>query len=823
MHGAKLKSSPRKVSPPGPTFMSDDQLGSYLRDLRTSRPPRPNGSRPLPSKDSGPAPVSANDVPARPASSFSTRPSDNGHSRMNSRDIIPRSSSALSHRRTTSELSSNTSSSNGTPAIPESEVFNGPRNVSQSGSSLSSTNAASVPYIERGQRWMERQEVRSLRTALEEMDVQEDENRLFEAAQNEATELVLEHQTRGFTPKDAHSAYRNPDLHNVSRLRQHLEKGGHARTSSLGARGDAVSGLPKCGSRRSASGSSSGSNSGSDTLPAYGINSTSGTKSAVPEDASSLDVSKNGTLRRKRRVNFALPDGEVENKGESQVTERGRRSISGGSSKGVFRNPEDSIYEEPEEANTNEEPRTSRSTEPVSALTAKPHNSVLRGARPLPNRWGTVPTGGKPDRFDIYKNPPSQTRNPLYTTNSYTPREETPETENEQDPPTKNGIEIRDDDIRAATSMRLRDRSTKLPMPSAVSDKPGRPIVSFDPNWKEPETEQSVNPPNIETRQGSSRQSTPRRPMGSSTTPPPAPIPELNVSGPAVPSISIEGEGPTPPEIRISPLGPTISEMEHANQNKQGRELPMPGQKQSSRLPNPVNSGIERYQSLSKAGVPTATCVVCDLSISGRIVTASSYRLHPECFNCFHCRTPLECVAFYPEPDEKRQERLSEVESHHDIGHDVPRFYCHLDFHELFSPRCKSCKTPIEGEVIVACGSTWHAGHFFCAECGDPFTPATPFVEKEGFAWCIRCHSRRTASKCKACKKPVLEDVVVSALGGQWHEECFRCHECQGSFGPDGRFFVRQGKPKVNSRGRQIGGPIELPVCEPCESQRLKA
>jgi len=50
---------------------------------------------------------------------------------------------------------------------------------------------------------------------------------------------------------------------------------------------------------------------------------------------------------------------------------------------------------------------------------------------------------------------------------------------------------------------------------------------------------------------------------------------------------------------------------------------------------------------------------------------------------------------------------------------DAKRFYCHLDYHEKFSPRCKSCKTPIEGEVIVALGAEWHVGHFFCAECGD--------------------------------------------------------------------------------------------------------
>ena len=90
-------------------------------------------------------------------------------------------------------------------------------------------------------------------------------------------------------------------------------------------------------------------------------------------------------------------------------------------------------------------------------------------------------------------------------------------------------------------------------------------------------------------------------------------------------------------------------------------------------------------------------------------------------------------MAFYPEPEAKRSERLDRI-AKRARGIDIPdvigqgiaedgddnlRFYCHLDFHELFSPRCRNCKTPIEGEIVVACGGEWHVGHFFCAECGD--------------------------------------------------------------------------------------------------------
>lgn len=184
----------------------------------------------------------------------------------------------------------------------------------------------------------------------------------------------------------------------------------------------------------------------------------------------------------------------------------------------------------------------------------------------------------------------------------------------------------------------------------------------------------------------------------------------------------------------------------------------------------------------------SALCAQCALPISGRIVTAAGTRFHPECFSCYHCREALECVAFYPEPTAKREERLERMQRRAE-GEDVAppegvpfeednddalRFYCHLDYHEFFSPRCKSCKTPIEGEIIVACGAEWHVGHFFCAECGDPFSPSVPFVEKDGYAWCVNCHTNRSSTRCKKCRKPVT-DMVLKALGADWHDECFRC------------------------------------------------
>jgi hypothetical protein len=61
-------------------------------------------------------------------------------------------------------------------------------------------------------------------------------------------------------------------------------------------------------------------------------------------------------------------------------------------------------------------------------------------------------------------------------------------------------------------------------------------------------------------------------------------------------------------------------------------------------------------------------------------------------------------------------------------------------------------------------------------DCGfwQPFDSTTPFVEKDGYAWCVGCHTNRYSTKCKKCRKPVT-DTVVKALGAEWHAQCFCC------------------------------------------------
>jgi len=113
---------------------------------------------------------------------------------------------------------------------------------------------------------------------------------------------------------------------------------------------------------------------------------------------------------------------------------------------------------------------------------------------------------------------------------------------------------------------------------------------------------------------------------------------------------------------------------------------------------------------------------------------------------------------------------------------------------------------------MVALGENWHYGHFFCAECGDPFEKGMTHIEKDGYAWCLNCQTKRTerqAPKCKKCKKAVIGQYV-QALGGEWHESCFRCATCKNGF-EDGAFYPKE-----------VGNKT-IVLCIQCIERELKA
>ncbi|KAI7820313.1 hypothetical protein BC939DRAFT_399597 [Gamsiella multidivaricata] len=184
------------------------------------------------------------------------------------------------------------------------------------------------------------------------------------------------------------------------------------------------------------------------------------------------------------------------------------------------------------------------------------------------------------------------------------------------------------------------------------------------------------------------------------------------------------------------------------------------------------SSGSNKSGSGARAKNQTAfTCASCDEPISGMMITAMGKRWHSDHFVCCVCDQNLEHVQFFQRDG-------------------LP--YCHLDYHEKFSPKCGHCNSAIENECLTALGKSWHPGHFFCRECGDPFDE-DGYMVHDDYPYCEKDYLRLFAPKCSGCQGPIQGDFI-SALKGKWHRDCFGCTVCHIGF--DGMsYYVESGKP----------------------------
>ncbi|KAF4428185.1 hypothetical protein CGGC5_v001224 [Colletotrichum fructicola Nara gc5] len=455
MHRRRSAERTRKVTPPSPTYMNNEQFAAYLANLRTNRVARPGGARPQPPSSTARSKRPSHDQPntSEPLSrSGSPAVSIPSSVDISARHSPPPANASFSSRYSVSSISGRDyyPPRSATPLKP-SEVV------------------PTDTYMERGQRWMEKEEAVSLRQAMDDMRIkddngdgacvsnvqgdatstQDDDTRIYNAALDEASELVWQHRN-GVAPPDPNAPYR---------YKPHLRKNSyaHARTASVGKYGNEIgpSGLARDTTR-----SFSGSSTDSDGRPSLSLSRDSFGREGKSPERPSLDCEISG------------PSGAMySNSGVASVSRRRssmKRNISGEVEKPFSG---DQIWEEPEVNNRRGAPKPKSEAVPDLPLVDKPKNpqsQVRFAAGPPADRVAPW----KPRcKVEIHRNPPSQSRNPQYTTNTSFPKPAADGTV-----PKKNGMEIRSDDIRGATSMKLKDRSAKLPTPTAVSDRPGRPI-----------------------------------------------------------------------------------------------------------------------------------------------------------------------------------------------------------------------------------------------------------------------------------------------------------------------------------------------------------
>ena len=300
---------------------------------------------------------------------------------------------------------------------------------------------------------MEKEEASSLRDAMEEMDIRkgskspvqetpDDDTRLYNAALDEAAELVWQHQ-HGTPPPRPDGPYR---------YKPHLRKNSyaHARTASIG---------PCEGNFSEGEGEVEGN---------------------VRDSRS--DLEQRQPIERSTSKNKTY--GSIGRRTPDQRRHSLKRNISGEVGRPFS---EDQIWEEPEATNSTDMGMGISGRTSPEKLGNRAQTSTNRV------RFEASQEAAKPkpmERVEIYRNPPTRSRNPLYTSNRSSEGSVPVDDKVER----KNGMEVRSQDIRAATSMRLKDRSPNLPEPTAVSDSPGRPIVSFDANWHPPDESTDATP-----------------------------------------------------------------------------------------------------------------------------------------------------------------------------------------------------------------------------------------------------------------------------------------------------------------------------------------
>lgn len=159
-------------------------------------------------------------------------------------------------------------------------------------------------------------------------------------------------------------------------------------------------------------------------------------------------------------------------------------------------------------------------------------------------------------------------------------------------------------------------------------------------------------------------------------------------------------------------------------------------------------------------------CYTCGERVVGQVITALGRNYHKEHFTCAHCGQELGTRNFYERDN-------------------LP--YCEKDYQALFSPKCAACGEPILDKVTIALEQTFHPEHFVCAHCGCQFDADDGFHEKDGKAYCKNDFFELFANKCAGCNLPITANYIT-ALGVQWHPDCFVCSDCHCPFA-DGKFF----------------------------------
>ncbi|PRP89314.1 lim domain protein [Planoprotostelium fungivorum] len=104
------------------------------------------------------------------------------------------------------------------------------------------------------------------------------------------------------------------------------------------------------------------------------------------------------------------------------------------------------------------------------------------------------------------------------------------------------------------------------------------------------------------------------------------------------------------------------------------------------------------------------------------------------------------------------------------------------------APECAGCKKKIEDGGIRAANNNWHEECFACSQCGKALQGE--FNTKDGKLYCREDYAKLNAKTCGGCGQPIA-GPFLKAMNKEWHQACFVCKNCKGSFASG--FFEKHG------------------------------
>eukprot|EP01121_Diplochlamys_sp_Union-15-3_P003646 TRINITY_DN13588_c0_g1_i1.p1 TRINITY_DN13588_c0_g1~~TRINITY_DN13588_c0_g1_i1.p1 ORF type:complete len:361 (+),score=45.98 TRINITY_DN13588_c0_g1_i1:35-1117(+) len=103
---------------------------------------------------------------------------------------------------------------------------------------------------------------------------------------------------------------------------------------------------------------------------------------------------------------------------------------------------------------------------------------------------------------------------------------------------------------------------------------------------------------------------------------------------------------------------------------------------------------------------------------------------------------------------------------------------------------CDACRKPIlDGAVVSALGRSFHPEHFNCVTCAVSLVSQDFYTTGDNKPCCLRCHTSSSGLLCAHCHGPITDGQAIEVRGKRWHTNHFVCPSCQQPF-PGGNYYV---------------------------------